>query len=791
MSEPSVPESPTPLAAPEPAATPAPRRSAWRLLGRGLKRVLQLTAILLAVALVATLTVDLGPHVRGVAERAGGNYLKRDFTIGRLSIRLLTGHVIVEDLHIGGLEKTDRPFLDAKRIEVALDFRALAHREVLIESVRMSDWTMAVETWPNGRHSFPKFARERTEPPGPKRFVTTVRSVVADRGEFYFADHGVPWSTVARNLEVTVRKTEGYGGTARFTNGTVAIQQYLPMKTDMDGVFTIEGPLVKFSQLQLLSDGSRSDVTGTVDLSRWPEQTWNVKSVVDFPRMREIFFARERWVLGGEGHFTGVFHLFKGGRELKGDFTSAEARVNSLRFPHLAGSLIWVPDWFEVTRASSDFYGGKTRFTYGLKPLGVPQGRPTAHFDAEFEDVDLGTLGTAFEWTGIRPAGRMSGSSRLKWPNGRFAERHGDGALTVEPVDGVALLGREMPADARQRDETRVRPWGPFNPDPQLLGDVPVGGEITWQLGPEWIESVAVVDGNRAHLRELRGTHRLRRALRDPVPRHEHRLAGKRSRACRHHDRLRLADDGGARRRHRSVRRDHAPGVPAPAHRGPIHRRAAGCVGRGLGHGVRRPGHRERICHDDQRPRRRRRRGHRDRGPLRARLPAARRGRGDRRAGAYPPASARRSPARLPPRRLPDRRQGLRRVPPLRQVPDAVRIRPAADRRGRRLRRAVRDGHGVAALRGRRRAPRRHRGREGRRPDDRRRVRRLGRLVLVQLQRPPHPGRIGARSGVPAGAADGAARVHRVGQRPVRVAAVPRCGSASRTCSSKTKASAR
>ncbi len=95
-----------------------------------------------------------------------------------------------------------------------------------------------------------------------------------------------------------------------------------------------------------------------------------MKSVVDFPRMREIFFAREKWVLGGEGHFDGVFHLFKGGRELKGDFTSAEARVNGMRFPKLAGSLIWVPDRFEVTEAEADFYGGRTHFRYGLKPLG-------------------------------------------------------------------------------------------------------------------------------------------------------------------------------------------------------------------------------------------------------------------------------------------------------------------------------------------------------------------------------------------------------------------------------------
>jgi hypothetical protein len=484
--EPRDPE--TPPVPPDGEALDAPaRRSLWRAAGRGLRRTLKFALLLLAVAIVTTLTVDLGPGVRGVAERAGANYLKRDFTIGRLSIHLLTGRFVVEDLRIGGLEAEHRPFLFARRIDVAMDFAALARREVLIESVRMSGWRMAIETWPNGRHSFPRFTRERTQPPGPKRFVTTVRSVIADDGEFYFEDHGVPWSTTARNLEVVVEKKEGYGGTAKFTGGTVAIQQYLPMQTDMQGIFTIEGPLVKFSELTLVSDGSRSDATGTVDLSRWPEQTWHVKSVVDFPRMREIFFARETWVLGGEGRFTGVFHLFKGGRELKGDFTSPEARVNGLRFPRLAGSVIWVPDRFEVTEARADFYGGTTEFAYGLKPLGNATRRPTASFDAAFQGVDLTTLGAAFEWPGIRPAGSLSGVSTLRWPNGRFAQRTGEGTFAVTPPEGIAVQGREPPPDAHERDEMRPRAWGPFNPDPRLLGDIPVGGSLRWRVDPEWI----------------------------------------------------------------------------------------------------------------------------------------------------------------------------------------------------------------------------------------------------------------------------------------------------------------
>ena len=192
-------------------ATPPVRRRWWRRLGTGVRRVLMFTAILLAVAFVTTITVDLGPAVRGLAERAGSNYLKRDLTIGRLSIRLLTGAFVVENLRIGGLQPSDRPFLTARTIEVSMSFGALLHREVLIDSVVMTDWQMVVETWPNGRHSFPKFTRDGPRQPGPRRFVTTVVASSRARGSSLSRTTESRGRTVARNLEVEVRGTKGTG----------------------------------------------------------------------------------------------------------------------------------------------------------------------------------------------------------------------------------------------------------------------------------------------------------------------------------------------------------------------------------------------------------------------------------------------------------------------------------------------------------------------------------------------------------------------------------------------------
>jgi hypothetical protein len=468
------------------SADATPRRGRVRTALRWIGRFAAVLAIVLAVAIVTTLSVDLGPSLRGRAEQAGSQYLNREMKIGRLSVRLLTGTFVLDDFVIGGLEPGDRPFLTARRLEISMPLSALLHREVLFESIVMRDWRMLVETWPNGRHNFPKFTRESKGPKGPKRFVTTVRSVRALDGQFTFEDHGTPWSTVARNLNVTVRKGAGYEGKASFSDGTVAIQNYLPMRADMTSAFTIDGSLVKFHDLDLVADGSVSQVTGSVDLGRWPEQTWHVRSRVHFPRMREIFFARESWRLAGTGDFTGTFHLFKGGRELKGRFRSAEAGVNGYRFGSLEGALVWLPDRFEVTDATARVYGGRASFDYRMAPLGSP--RPAqATFDARYTDVDLAAYTDAIGMRGIRFAGRATGQHAMEWPLGRFsAGVRGSGRMTVTPPAGETVLGRAAPLDLLAEEQRLGREWGPFTPRGPA-GHVPIGADFSYRFDPGWI----------------------------------------------------------------------------------------------------------------------------------------------------------------------------------------------------------------------------------------------------------------------------------------------------------------
>jgi hypothetical protein len=486
---PTQPAGEEPSAAPDRVepAEPTPLRRRSRLV-RALRTAIGIVTAIVAAAFVTLFTIDLGPELRSRAELEGSKFIERPMHIGRLSAKLRPGVFVVEDLMIEGLTPQDRPFLTAKKITVEVPWWTAFSRKLVIESVVMTDWNMVIETFPNGRHNFPKFTR-KTPSKGPSRFTTTLRTVAALRGSFTYEDHGTPWSTAARNLSVQIFRppiATSYLGRASFSDGTVKIQSYESFHTNMQSRFTIDGSMVHFSHMDLNGDGSRSAVTGDVDLGRWPEQTYQVRSKIDFPTQKEIFFHGQKFTTSGQGDFTGTFHLFKGGRELKGTFTSPVAGVNTWRFPNLRGSVLWVPDRLEITNTTADLYGGTTRFDYRMAPFGKP-GVPTrATWDVDYRDVDLSRLTDFLETKGLRLAGRASGKNRLEWPIGKWALKTGRGEVTIQQPAGVRIMTRELQPDVIAKVADLPAPAGPFNSH-LSLGYKPVAGHIVYSLDPEWI----------------------------------------------------------------------------------------------------------------------------------------------------------------------------------------------------------------------------------------------------------------------------------------------------------------
>ena len=469
----------------EPEAPQPSRRRVPRLLVRA-------GALLLAIVaglIVAGLSVDLGPRLKGRAESEASRYLKRPMRIGRLSARLITGRFVLDDVLIEGLSPTDRPFLTAKKISVGFPWWSIVTRRLVVESVDMTDWDMTVESFPNGRHSMPKLTPERKGPRGPSRFTTTVKSVLASRGQFTYLDHGTPWSTVARNLTVSLYRSDvmnDYRGRASFSNGTIRIQSYEPFAASMTSRLKIVGGKVVFDRIDLESDGARSVIDGAIDISRWPEQLYRIKSHIDFATQKNIFFHRDRFEASGQGDFEGTFHLYKGGRELKGTFTSPVAGVNAWRFPRLRGAVLWLPDRLEITDATTELYGGTARFTYRMAPMGRRGVPTTARWDVEYKDIDLARLTDFLETRGLRLDGRATGRNSLEWPLGKWALKRGQGTIDIAAPPGVQTMTREMPAE-RLAEEIGYGPEvGPFN-SRLSLGYLPVEGRLDYRLDPEWI----------------------------------------------------------------------------------------------------------------------------------------------------------------------------------------------------------------------------------------------------------------------------------------------------------------
>src|SRR5689334_1181017 len=230
--------------------------TAGRTLYRYGRRFAVTIGIVIAVIVVSTLTIDLGPVLKARAERAGGNWLERKMTIGRLGVHLGSGKFVIENLEIGGMFPNEPPWLVARRIDVSLSWGALLHREVLLDSIEMTDWTMTVESFPDGRQTFPRLTGPPRPPRnGPRLVVTTMQYVRAHRGRLIFNDYGSDWYAVAPNLDVTVAKAGEYRGQLRYSNGTIKIQKYETMRADVTAGFKVVDNKIILDRIDLLTDG--------------------------------------------------------------------------------------------------------------------------------------------------------------------------------------------------------------------------------------------------------------------------------------------------------------------------------------------------------------------------------------------------------------------------------------------------------------------------------------------------------------------------------------------------------
>jgi hypothetical protein len=454
------------------------------------RRVVAICAVILAAAIVTFATIDLGPLAKSRAEEEGYKFLGRPLHIGKLSFHLWTGRFLVEDLVIEGRKPESKPFLVAKRVEVALPWSTLFDKRIVLDSIEMTDWRVHLEVQADGKHNLPNLTPKGSS--DKKRvWTTTLQWVRAHRGAFTYEDHGAPWRIAAENVEVIVAKPGGeYRGQARFTNGTIGIQEYVPFGARMSSTFKLDGSRIVFDGIKLDTDGAKSMVVGDVNLKFFPEMMFRVDSTIDADRMRRIFFAHESFTLAGTTRFSGNFHVFKQrrpdgtsgtSRELTGTFESPLASVNNERLENLRGSIRWTPRRLAVTNATTSLHGGTAHFDYEMAPLGVRGVKPTARLDVKLADISLFQLSERFALEGMRLSGALSGAAKLEWTLGRFgSDRRLAGSIHVTPPRGATLMTETLPVELIEQGRLPIGPPAPLAP----LIPIPVGGDVTFDITP-------------------------------------------------------------------------------------------------------------------------------------------------------------------------------------------------------------------------------------------------------------------------------------------------------------------
>jgi len=465
------------------------------------RRAWYLIVAAVSAVLVSLLSIDLGPELRERAERAASAYLERPMHIGSVEAELWSGRFVFRDVVIESRTPEAVPFLRAERVFVSIPWQSLFRRALTLE-VEVDGWTLFIESWEGNVHTVPRIMPRRTSD-APSPITTTVNFVFARDGQFRYIDHYIPWDITANNVRINFvrsRAADAYVATLGFTDGVVNIQQYQPMPVEaMSARLTVDGDLLRVHQMDVIADGSRSRLVGTINAARWPEQDFAIESTLTVSRLKEIFFFGQDFTARGDGRFTGRYQKYQqGGFEVHGRFSSPVLTVSDLDFPDLSGRVVWVPNRLEVVNARSAFYGGTMGLDYALDMR--PGQAATADLSTRYTGVDLTAFGEAWRWQGIALASRADGWHTMHWPSGRFAEMAGDGVLRARPMANRALASADLPAPA-----VYVGPEIPFLMD-RPLDPQSVGGAITYRMTPttvEFAESWAATP--ETHLR-FRGT---------------------------------------------------------------------------------------------------------------------------------------------------------------------------------------------------------------------------------------------------------------------------------------------
>ena len=331
---------------------------------------------------------------------------------------------------------------------------------------------MSIERGADGRHNLPKLKpKERRRGSGRSRRRCDVEAL---DGAFAFEDHATPWSVIAPNLTFALthsRPTNEYVGTAAFSNGTVQIQNFLPMSAAMTTRFILDWRARRAARTSISStDGAATHVSGARRLLALAGAALQRQLRARFPRACASSSSRtSRGTSRARANSPASSTSTTAARSSPATSRAIGRASRACEFPDLHGSLRWLPDRFEVTHADADFYGGHD--AVHLRDRAARHARPaprSVHGRGRRRERRVGGTPDGPQEPGAdrahRARPRHDGLAEREVPDGRARHRRGGrDAAGRRPLATVALpaIGADRRRACCRSRKGRPNPFDP------------------------------------------------------------------------------------------------------------------------------------------------------------------------------------------------------------------------------------------------------------------------------------------------------------------------------------------
>lgn len=162
---------------------------------------ISLAALAITGLVVLTVVALFGEKVlRTEVESRLAEALHRKVTVGGLSVNLAGRVVELRDLTIPGLPGSKQPSLVAPRVRIALSFRSLFTRRILLRGLEIEKPRMSLQVFPDGSTDLPGLEASG----GPSSREVSIGKLVVSKGEFLLNDQKIPLDLDWPNFEAAL-----------------------------------------------------------------------------------------------------------------------------------------------------------------------------------------------------------------------------------------------------------------------------------------------------------------------------------------------------------------------------------------------------------------------------------------------------------------------------------------------------------------------------------------------------------------------------------------------------------